>query len=217
MPRDDLHDFTVEPVEGLPEQPPTGELILWQGRPNTWALAKDALGVHWVAGYFVLLAIWRVGASSADLPVAAALPLALPFLILGLATCLVFLGVAHVLARTTMYTITTERVAMRVGAALTVTLNLPFTKIASADLRLSKNGHGSVVFHPMGEARLSYLVLWPHVRPWRMRRTQPSLRAIPDARNVARIFSEAAETRISQPQVRSSGSHMPSDDIVAAE
>ena len=52
-----------------------------------------------------------------------------------------------------------------------------------------------------GETRLSYLMTWPHVRPWHMRRTQPALRAIPEAAMVATIFAEAAETRVSQPQV----------------
>ena len=31
MPHD---DFQIEPVPGLPERPPEGERILWQGRPN---------------------------------------------------------------------------------------------------------------------------------------------------------------------------------------
>jgi hypothetical protein len=34
-------DFAVEPVRGLPEKPPAGEIILWQGRPDTIALARD--------------------------------------------------------------------------------------------------------------------------------------------------------------------------------
>ena len=200
MPHD---DFAVEPVEGLPERPPSGELILWQGKPLPLALARDALNVYWVAGYFVLLAIWRVGVSSADMPLAEALPLGLPFLVLGALACLVLYGIAWVLARTTVYTITTSRVAMRIGAALTVTLNLPFTKIASADLAVRRDGTGTLVFGTEDHVRLSYLVLWPHVRPWRMKHTQPALRSIPDAGNVAQIFADAAETRIGQPELAS--------------
>ena len=33
-------DFAVEPLPGLPAQPPKGEVILWQGRPQTFALAR---------------------------------------------------------------------------------------------------------------------------------------------------------------------------------
>ncbi|MEO1362599.1 MAG: PH domain-containing protein, partial [Pseudomonadota bacterium] len=39
MPHD---DFEIEPVAGLPEAPPEGEQILWQGRPDTWALARES-------------------------------------------------------------------------------------------------------------------------------------------------------------------------------
>ncbi|MEM9031264.1 MAG: photosynthetic complex putative assembly protein PuhB [Pseudomonadota bacterium] len=198
MPKD---EFTVEPIEGLPERPPSGELILWQGRPSKLALARDALGLYWVAGYFVLLALWRIGVSSASMPVSEALPLGLPFIILGAATCLVLFAIAWVLASTTVYTITTARVAMRIGAALTVTLNLPFSRILSADLAVGSDGSGTVVFQTAGDVRLSYLVLWPHVRPWHVRLTCPALRSIPDAANVAKIFAEAAETRIGQPEI----------------
>jgi hypothetical protein len=42
---------------------------------------------------------------------------------------------------------------------------------------------------------------WPHVRPWRINHTEPALRCIPDAAEVARIFSDAAETAVSQPVI----------------
>jgi hypothetical protein len=82
-----------------------------------------------------------------------------------------------------------------------MTLNLPYTWIGNASLDLRRSGHGTLVFELIGETRLSYLMTWPHVRPWRIARTQPALRCIPDAEKVARIFAEAAETRISRPQV----------------
>ena len=104
-------------------------------------------------------------------------------------------------ARATVYTITTARVAMRVGAALTITLNLPFKRIATADLDLRRDGTGTIAITTQGETRLSYLVLWPHVRPWRMKQPQPALRSIPEAERVARLLSEAAQTRISQPEI----------------
>jgi hypothetical protein len=100
-----------------------------------------------------------------------------------------------------MYTLTNKRVAMRIGAALTMTLNLPYTWIGTAKLDLRPNGTGTLAFELIGDSRVSYLMTWPHVRPWYMTRTQPALRCIPDAANVARMFAEAAETRISAPQV----------------
>lgn len=187
-------DFDFDPVPGLPERPPADEAILWQGRPDTLALARDALGLTWVAGYFVLLALWRSIAASADLAPAKAAAVALPYLALGLVACAVIYLIALIQARSTLYTITTARVAMRIGV-LTITLNLPHRQILSASLELRRNGTGTIAFTPPEDTKLSYLVCWPHVRPWRMRHTEPALRCIPEAAHVARILAEAAEAR----------------------
>jgi len=197
----DHDDFAVEPIEGLPEKPPSGEVILWQGKPDVWTLAKESMSLYWVLGYFALLAVWRVGVSSAELPLVQALPLALPFLILGAVAGGIIMLIAWVQAKATVYTVTSARVAMRVGAALTVTLNLPFSRIEAADLDLRKGGTGTIAFKTAGETRLSYLVLWPHVRPWHARRTQPALRCIPEAEKVARLIAETVETRVDQPEI----------------
>ncbi len=201
-------DFAVEPVRGLPERPPAGEIILWQGRPDTWTLAREALNLDWIIGYFVLLILWRVGASMADYSALEALTHAIPLAAIGAVSAALLVLIAWVQAKATVYTVTTARVAMRVGAALTVTLNLPYSRIEAADLDLRKGGTGTIAFRTAGETRLSYLVLWPHVRPWHARRTQPALRCIPEAERVARMIAEAVETRIDQPVLarRSAGS-----------
>lgn len=196
----DHDDFAVEPVPGLPEAPPKGEQVLWQGRPETWALAREALGLYWVAGYFGALAIWRAWVV-ADGSVGSVVAVVLPYLAIGLVTCAILLGLAWVYATTTVYTLTSARVAMRIGAALTVTLNLPFKQVANASLDLKRNGTGTIALETLGETRLSYLVCWPHVRPWFMSKTQPALRCIPDAARVAQLLAEAAETRVSQPVI----------------
>lgn len=194
-------DFNFEPIKGLPEQLPDGEHILWQGAPDPRRLAREALGVRWVAGYFALLAFWRIGVSSAEMPFGAALFHGVPFVVLGVLACGILYAIAYVQARSTVYTLTNKRVAMRIGAALTMTLNLPYTWIGNASLDLKPSGHGTLAFELIGETRVSFLMSWPHVRPWRMARTQPALRCIPDAQHVASIFAEAAETRISEPRV----------------
>ena len=213
MPHDD--DVTVEPVNGLPEALPPGEGILWQGRPEILPLARESLALNWVIVYFALLILWRVGVSTTVMPFGPALLTALPFLALAAVTVGILLAIAWVQSRATVYTITTDRVAMRIGAALTLTLNLPFPKIASADLDLRRNGTGTIALRTVGTARLSYLVLWPHVRPGHMRQTQPALRCIPNAAKVAAILAEAAETRVSRPEIARAG--MAADAAVAAE
>ena len=86
---------------------------------------------------------------------------ALPFVVMGAIAVGLLVLVALVLAKTTVYTITNRRVAMRIGAALTVTLNIPFTQLGSADLGIRKDGSGSIYLSLLGETRLSYLVCWP--------------------------------------------------------
>ncbi|MCR9150771.1 MAG: photosynthetic complex putative assembly protein PuhB [Rhodobacteraceae bacterium] len=193
-------DFAVEPVRGLPERPPEDEKILWQGRPAVWALARSSLLLPWVAAYFVGLALWRFGSIVDIVPLGRAVALSMPFLVLGAVACALLWLIAFVQARATVYTLTNKRVAMRIGAALTVTLNLPYTRIDSADLELRRDGTGTIALTLQDRVRIGYLMLWPHVRPWRAP-TRPALRCIPDARRVAAILAEAAEARVSVPQV----------------
>ncbi len=198
MPHD---DFEIEPVPGLPERPPEGERILWQGKPDWWTLAKESLSFWWVAGYFALLTLWRFITVVDLMPIGQAIGASMPFVLMGVVTCGILAGFSYIQAHYTLYTVTTSRVAMRIGAALTVTLNLPYRQIGNASLDLRKTGHGTIAFETMGETRLSYLVCWPHVRPWHMKKTQPALRCIPEARKVADLISEAAQARVSEPTV----------------
>ena len=207
-------DFEIEPVKGLPETPPQGEVILWQGKPNWWALSKESLNLYWVAAYFVFLAAWRFTAVVDLMPLGEAIGASVPFLILGAITCAILMGIAWTQAFYTVYTVTNRRVAMRIGAALNVTLNLPYTQIRNANLDLRKTGTGTIAFDLMGTTRSSYLVCWPQVRPWKISPTQPALRCINDAEEIASMISEAAHARVSTPQfARTSDAPMP----VAAE
>lgn len=193
-------DFAIEPIEGLPEVPPQDEEILWQGRPSVWPLMKAALAFWWVMGYFVVLALWRFVAVVDLMPLGQAVAASIPFLVLGGLVAVLLWITAFVQARATVYTVTSKRIAMRVGAALTITLNIPYSQIASADLDLRRDGSGSIVLTTLGETRFSYLVLWPHVRPWHFA-TKPALRAIGEAQAVAELIGDAALTRINTPQV----------------
>lgn len=192
-------DFKFEPIRGLPEALPADEHIIWQGSPDPLRLAKDALKLNWIIGYFVALAAWRVFVSSTTVSMTEAMGHGIPFLVAGALVVLLLLGVATVQARSTVYTLTNKRVCMRIGAALTMTLNLPYVCIANAQAAVRKSGLGTITFELTGETRLSYLMTWPHVRPWHIRQTQPAFRAIPEAAKVAQLFAEAAETRLSQP------------------
>jgi hypothetical protein len=194
-------DFAFEPMPGLSERPPIGEEILWQGRPSVWALAREAFKIYWIAAYFVILVLWRAQAAFASGGIGTAIAVAIPHILLGCVVCLGIWLLAYVQARATMYTITTARVVMRIGAALSVTFNLPFAQIGTATLDLRKSGTGTIALETLGNTKISYLIAWPNARPWQFTKTQPALRCIPDAARVARLLSDAAESRLSLPVI----------------
>jgi len=200
---EDHDDFAFEHAPGLPEPLPKDEEMLWQGRPNAWRLAVESLLLKWVIGYFVLLVAWRVVSALADHSAAVAFGSAVPPILLGLVAVGLLYGFAWLQARQAVYTVTTARVILRVGAALQVTLQMPYSRIENIALDLRKTGTGTIAFEPSrdGGDQLSYLVLWPHVRPWHARLPQPAFRCIPDAQAVAEILAEAAEGKLAPPRI----------------
>ena len=208
----DHDDFAFEPIPGLPERPPVGEDILWQGRPAAYALARDAYGLHWIAGYFALIIAWRAGTAFADGGLGLALAMGIPYIgLAALGLGVVFL-LAFAQARASLYTITSARVVMRIGAALSVTFNLPFAQLGSASLDKRRDGTGTIALLTTGETRISALIAWPHIRPWHFSKTQPALRCIPNAATVAALLAQAAKARIAQPVIARAPMH-----AVAAE
>jgi hypothetical protein len=189
-------DFAFEPIRGLPERPPEGEVILWQGQPNWLRLSIDSLNVWWVLGYFIFLFVWRFISVSDLMPIYQAVLVSLPFLALALIVTLLLMLVGYIQANATVYTITNKRVVMRIGAALTVTLNLPFTEIENAAIASSSNDFGTIVIDTKQTTKFSFLVLWPHARAWHFKKPQPSLKCIPNAAEVAEILSNAAKARL---------------------
>jgi hypothetical protein len=192
------HDY--EPLPGLPAPLPQGEALLWQGSPCWQALARRALRMRQIAVYFAALAAWCAAAGlSAGTPAG---DITLSMLRLGafaaLAVALLALF-AWLVARTTLYTITTRRVVMRFGIALPMTLQIPFRMIDAAGLQVWQDGTGDIALTLRAGQRVAYLVLWPHARPWRMTRPAPTLRALPDAASAAQILGRALAAAALQP------------------
>jgi hypothetical protein len=177
---------------GLPAPLPPGERLLWQGAPRWGALARRAFHVRKLAIYCAVLLAWRVVADLSDgqSPASAALgALWLTPLVLGAVGIPALL--AWLFSRTTVYTITSRRVVLRSGVALPMTLNIPFRLVGSAALKTYRDGTGDIPLALAGPDRIGYLHLWPNVRPWRVARAEPMLRAVPDAARVAGILAQA--------------------------
>lgn len=187
-----MREHDGEPVRGLPERLPDGERILWQGAPSWMGVARQIFWIRPVAIYFGLLGAWFAmgaaerGADALGMLGAAASIVPAAAIALGLLALL-----AWVTAKTTIYTITNRRVTLRIGVALQLIVNLPFKQIVSADLKPLPNGRGEIAIQLHEDCQFAYLMIWPHARPWRFSRTEPSLRAIPDAAKVAGILGEA--------------------------
>lgn len=186
------HEHEFEPQRGLPERLPAGEHVLWQGAPDWRVLARECFHVRKLAVYFAVLALWRVvtvvqsGSGLRDTAIAAAVAIGLGAVALGLVTLMAWMS-----ARTALYTITSRRVVMRIGIVLSVTFNLPLKKVEAAGLQPLPDDHGDISLALDAATRIAYPHLWPHARPWQVARTQPSLRCVTNAAEVARILTDA--------------------------
>jgi hypothetical protein len=184
------HEF--EPEHGLPERLPGSERVLWQGSPDWRALALRVFHVRKVALYFTALVALRAllmhdeGASPAAVALSAAWLIALGVLASGLLATLAWLS-----ARSTVYTLTDRRIVMRIGIVLTLTFNIPFSRVVAADFRPHRGDRGDIALRLAPSDRIAWLHLWPHARPWRVGRPEPMLRAIPQAERVASLLVEA--------------------------
>jgi hypothetical protein len=185
------HEFEHEPVPGLPEVLPVDERILWQGAPRWQSLAKCAFRVRGLALYFGVLVLWRVGSVWSTDGAATALAAGLPLLLLS-AVALGLLGLlAWLMARATVYTVTSRRVVIRSGIAIPITVNVPYSVIESAAMKVHADGTGDIAIALNAAARVSYVVMWPNVRPWSMAHPQPTLRAIAAPQSVAATLGRA--------------------------
>ena len=186
------HEYEFEPQFGLPERLPSDEFIVWQGAPDVGALATTAFHFNKLAVYFaalILVCAWpAVEAGSGVMSVLMAIKWIAPLAIIGLGTLWLL---AYLTARTTVYTITNKRVVMRLGIVLTVSFNLPLKQVESADVRVLQKGFGDITLALQGSDRIAWVHLWPSVRPWRISKPEPTLRAIPDVQVVADKLREA--------------------------
>ncbi len=191
------HEYAVEEIPGLPERLPAGETILWRGAPRWSVLALHVFHVRAVAVYFAILAAWRgfvtvwEGGGVGQAAFAIAILIAVGAVALGVLTLL-----AVLVARTTIYTITTKRVVMRYGVALPKAINIPFTIVGEAALRLNPDGTGDIPLTLTGSDHIAYVHLWPHTKPWSFNPATPMLRGVPQAETVASVLAGALKAAV---------------------
>ena len=183
-----------EPVRGLPEALPEGETILWQGSPSAKALAVHAFHVRFVVAYFVVATAWRLASMASNGAPAADMASVAGF---SLATCIaaiaILYAIAWAMARAAIFTITDARIVMRYGSAIRKYVNLPFSKVTSADVRRYGKTAGDIAITAEGPGGMGYVHLWPFARPLKFARPQPTLRGLPDAGAAVVVLKSAME------------------------
>ena len=191
--------FKGRPINGLPGQLPPGEKILWQAAPRWQALALRAFRIKLVAVYFVALVAWphrRRAHGRARHPLR---PRFGPLRHLPRCRRHRHLhGLFLLISRSTRYTITEKRVVITYGMALPKSLNLPFAQIQAADLAMQPDGTGNIVLQLPAKTRLSYVLLWPHVKAGEKSRPEPMLRALEAPREAARLLAGLLADSVSE-------------------
>jgi hypothetical protein len=188
------HEHEFEAAPGLPEPLPASEKILWQGSPDWRVLGNEAFHLKTLSIYFALMVLLQALLSwDATLGLSKNLMALITSTLLACVALGLLALTAWLSASTTLYTITDKRIVMRIGIVLTLTFNLPFSRIQAAQIKNSKNGKGNIAVDLQGPDRIAYLHLWPHARPWHLKQPQPMLRALPEVANVGSLLQASWE------------------------
>ncbi|MFK8016139.1 MAG: photosynthetic complex putative assembly protein PuhB [Gammaproteobacteria bacterium] len=184
------HDYEAQP--GLPESLPESEHIVWQGVPDWRTLALRTFHVRKIAIYFLVLLGVKVALGVQAGEAAGTIIASAAFLtLLAIASVGMLTLFAVLMARTTLYTITSRRLVMRIGVTFSMSINLPFTELKEAALKPYQDGHGDIAVSLMPGHHVSYFVLWPHCKLLHAFDAKPVLRGIPNAEHVAKRFARA--------------------------
>jgi hypothetical protein len=190
--KQDHRQFQDPLLAQLPAPLPVGERVIWQGKPSFGRLALRTFHIREVAIYFGILLAWRLASGwTQGIPAEEMIMSALWLIVPAICAVTVLAGLAWLFRRAACYTITSKRILFQFGVALPVTMNIPLHKVANAALKTYRDGSGDIPLQLADSTRVSYLLLWPHIRPWRLSAPEPMLNSIPDAAGVAAKLAAA--------------------------
>ncbi len=178
-------------VRGVAEALPPGERVLWEGAPAPRAIARHLLFVRPLGAYFTVMIAWWVAANIGKAgTVGFWAPVAMQSLLAG-AVLGGVVAVARAIAGSTTYAITDRRIVMRLGLVFQLTVNIPLKYVVGAKAKTFRDGSGQIALQLDGKEKLAWIVLFPHVRPWRFTRPEPLLRGLADPAAVGAILRSA--------------------------
>lgn len=210
----DHDDYNLEPRKGLPEHLPPGEHLLWQGAPSAPLMARRVFYTRLLGIYFTLLILGHGVFSLRDgVPIAEVTASGFWMLTMAAIALAILMGLAIGYARTTLYTITTERLVLRFGLAIPLVINIPLRHIYAADMRRHEDGSGDIVLRVARHKAVSYVALWPNVRPASFLRADPALRCLADVDGAAQALASIAPANASRSSTRDAVSEAQSADL----
>ncbi|TVP44591.1 MAG: PH domain-containing protein [Gemmatimonadales bacterium] len=191
-------------IEGVEEALPLGESLLWEGRPDLKTLAFRVLYLRVLLGYWALVAVGFLlaGALGGRTTGNLAADLVWLLVVAAVGSAIIF-GFAAAVRGSTTYALTDRRVVIRLGVAFPSVLNLPLHRIGSVDVRRTGRDAegrdvGDVVLTPVGDDRVGWLYLWPHVKPWAWRDPIPAFRAVPDVASAGEAVARQVRRRLEE-------------------
>ena len=168
------------------------DALVWQGSPSWRAIARDVYHLRLIAAYLgLLVALDAYQAYAKAIPLGKAVHDSVPLVVIVAGVMANFILLAWLTARTTRYTITSGRLTMTYGIAISATLTIPYARIAKLELAQGRDGVGDVALTLEAGNHMPYLKLWPLARAGRLLHPQPMLRGVPQVAVVAGLFSRA--------------------------
>jgi len=165
--------------------------VLWEGAPAPRAIARHLLFMRPLAAYFAVMVGWWVVANFGRTGLAEFwLPIALQLTLVGLVLGGI-VALAHGIAGSTTYAITDRRIVMRLGVVFNLTVNIPLKYVVSAQAKRFADGTGQIALQLDAQEKLAWIVLFPHVRPFRFSKPEPLLRGLTDPDQVGAILRSA--------------------------
>ena len=181
----------LEPQYGLPEVLPKEERVLWQGKPNLPSTMKRIFLFKFITVYFLILISFSFVIELNGFDFLSATASASWNVVMSVFCLIVMALMANLICSTTVYTVTNKRVVMRIGILLTLTFNIPFKEIDSADLKNYTDETGDISLRLKPPTKIAFVHLWPHCRFISFAHPCPTLRCVPKATKLADIIRDA--------------------------
>jgi hypothetical protein len=72
-------------------------------------------------------------------------------------------------------------------------VNVPLPIVGAADMRRYGDGSGDIMFTLGQKKKLSYMLLWPNIKPWQFKPVVPAMRCLADVDAAAAALASVVE------------------------